>query len=233
MQLVENFYVAKINERELAKQAQLHAIYETGARITHDIKNLLQSMHSMIAIIQADSDSKDPKSLVILKKQFPYFIQRLELAMNKLQTPEQSSQEQVYFRDWWRELQSFHKELDIKFVSDLKDDPLIPVELFESIVENLLENATTKKREEHDINITVNAIAADDKISLMVLDTGKAIDDKTSSLLFKEPLASTNGLGIGLLQASKQAESYGYSLILKNNTDGNVCFELKKSGQGT
>ncbi len=226
MQLVENFYVAKINERELAKQAQLHAIYETGARITHDIKNLLQSMHSMIAILQADTDSTDSKSFTILKKQFPYFIQRLELAMNKLQTPEQSSQEKVYLKDWWRELHSYHKEFDIEFVSDIQGDPLISVDLFESVIENLLENAISKKREDKDIKITASATCRNNTISMTVRDTGNEIEKKTANLLFKEPLKSDNGLGIGLLQAFKQAESSGYTLSLKNNTDGNVCFEL-------
>ena len=38
-----HFYIAKIREKTLTQQTHLKAIYETGARITHDIKNLLQS----------------------------------------------------------------------------------------------------------------------------------------------------------------------------------------------
>jgi len=60
----------------------------------------------------------------------------------------------------------------------------------------------------------------------MVTDTGRAIDEKITALLFKEPLKSDNGLGIGLLQAAKQAESIGYTLRLNENLTGNVCFEL-------
>jgi len=34
------------------------------------------------------------------------------------------------------------------------------------------------------------------------------------------------GMGIGLLQAAKQAESAGYRLRLLSNEPGGVCFEL-------
>ncbi len=63
-------------------------------------------------------------------------------------------------------------------------------------------------------------------ICLLIRDTGSAIDENTERALFKEPINSDNGLGIGLYQAAKQAESHGYSLLLKNNVDGDVCFKL-------
>jgi len=228
IQLIENFYEAKINERELALQAHLQAIYETGARITHDIKNLLQSMHSMITILQADSDVTDSKSLIILKRQFPYFIQRLELAVNKLQTPQQTKQDNIYFRDWWRELKSHYKDFNIVFGSNINDDPPIPFDLFNSVTENLLENAISKRKNEPGIMISTTAISNKNSISLVVCDTGTAINENTVNLLFKEPLESDDGLGIGLLQASRQAEASGYSLTLKNNSPGKVCFELTR-----
>ena len=232
IKLIENFYIAKVNERELAKQAYLHAIYETGSRITHDIKNLLQSMHSMITILQTDSENKtQSKSIVILKKQFPYFIQRLELAMNKLQAPGQTKQEKVFLKDWWRSLLSRYREFYIDFQSDIEGDPLIPGDLFNSVIENLLENALSKQKNETEINILVSTIAKYNLICLMVKDTGNAIDEKIARLLLKEPLESDNGLGIGLYQAAIQAEPLGYSLALKNNMEGNVCFELINNTQ--
>ncbi|MGI9336006.1 MAG: hypothetical protein ACR2RL_22895, partial [Gammaproteobacteria bacterium] len=43
VQLVSHFYVAKQRERALLTSAHMRAVHETGARLTHDIKNLLQS----------------------------------------------------------------------------------------------------------------------------------------------------------------------------------------------
>ena len=229
IQLIDQFYVAKIHEQDLSRQAHLQAIYETGARITHDIKNLLQAMHSMITILKADTTDEvnQSKSITILKKQFPYFIQRLELAMNKLQTPGELNQEKVNFRDWWQDLQSRYKESNINFNALIEDDPMIPADLFDSVSENLLENIFAKQKSENDIKIYIDTIVKENVICLLIRDTGSAIDENTEKVLFKEALNSDNGLGIGLYQAAKQAESLGYSLLLKNNVDGDVCFKLK------
>ena len=226
IKLIEYFYIAKLNERELEKQAHMQAIFETGARITHDIKNLLQSMHSMVTILQADTSDIESKSILILKKQFPYFIQRLEQAMDKLQTPQQFSKEESYLMDWWGELNAHYKDYNIIFNAEIDSNPLIPFDLFNSITENLLENAITKRKGEPNILIHANIQTKKNMISLTVSDSGKAIDEKTVALLFKASLKSDNGLGIGLLQAAKQAESMGYTLSLKDNITGNVCFEL-------
>ena len=226
IKLIEYFYLAKVNERELEKQAHLQAIFETGARITHDIKNLLQSMHSMVTILQTDTTQADSKSVAILKKQFPYFIQRLEQAMNKLQTPQQFSKEEIYLMDWWGELNAHYKDYNIEFNAEINTNPLIPFDLFDSIADNLLENAITKRKGEPGINISVDLKVIGNTISLKVTDTGTAIDEKIAVMLFRESMKSDNGLGIGLLQAGKQAESMGYTLTLKYNFNGNVCFEL-------
>ena len=43
-QLLGAFYVAKVREEKLRQASYLQAVHETGARLTHDIKNLLQSL---------------------------------------------------------------------------------------------------------------------------------------------------------------------------------------------
>ena len=231
IQLIDQFYVSKLNEQNLSRQVHLQAIHETGARITHDIKNLLQAMHSMITILQADTTDEDnqSKSVTILKKQFPYFIQRLELAMNKLRTPGDLEQVNVSFIDWWRDLQTRYKDQNINFNESIQGDPFIPADLFDSVSENLLENIFVKQKSENDIKIYIDSIIKDNKVCLLIRDTGIAIENETANKLFKEPLDSYNGLGIGLYQAAKQAESLGYSLSLKNNADGDVCFKLANS----
>lgn len=50
VQIIDNFYDAKLREKKLTQQTHLQAIYETGARVTHDIKNLLQSLHAITSI---------------------------------------------------------------------------------------------------------------------------------------------------------------------------------------
>ncbi len=228
IRLIEYFYQAKLNERELAKQAHLQAIYETGARITHDIKNLLQSMHSMITILQADTDRTDGTSLQILKKQFPYFIQRLEQAVNKLQSPEQLVTDEILLYDWWREFKNHYRSFEIEFTDDLEEDLPIPYDLFNSVAENLVENAITKRMVEPDTNIRLLLRSRNSYVSLEVSDSGHAIPAEIADKLFSEPVSSDNGLGIGLYQAARQARVIGYQLMLSSNRDGKVTFTLEK-----
>jgi hypothetical protein len=59
-----------------------------------------------------------------------------------------------------------------------------------------------------------------------VCDTGSAVPDAVAANLLRTPIASSRGLGIGLYQAARQAESSGYRLALESNRDGEVCFAL-------
>lgn len=233
VQLIETFYTAKKQEQELAQQAHLHAIYETGARVTHDIKNLLQSLQTMTTLLETNSDETREKSLALLKKQLPHITQRLQLSLNKLQAPEQESTNNILVTPWWKELSARREDSQIKFQSIINEDTLIPEELFNSVVENLLENAIHKRQVDPDIVITVTLKIESDSIVLTVTDTGHAVAEKIAKSILKEHVASDNGHGIGLYQAARQAELLGYTLRLTENRDGNVSFELSKQMQET
>ena len=49
-QLLGEFYVAKLREEKLRQTSYLQAVHETGARMTHDIKNLLQSLNVLVSV---------------------------------------------------------------------------------------------------------------------------------------------------------------------------------------
>jgi len=49
---------------------------------------------------------------------------------------------------------------------------------------------------------------------------------QTASELLRGPVASDSGLGIGLYQVARHAETCGYSLVLAHNADGKVSFAL-------
>ena len=228
VQLIETFYTAKKQERELAQQAHLHAIYETGARVTHDIKNLLQSLQTMTTLLDTTSDETKEKSIALLKKQLPHISQRLQLALNKLQAPEQKSTNNILAMIWWKEISTRREDSQINFQSVIDKDTLIPEELFNSVIENLLENAIQKRQVDPDIVISVTLKIESSSIILTVTDTGHAVNEKITKSILKEHVASDNGHGIGLYQAAKQAESLNYILRLTENRDGNVSFKLSR-----
>lgn len=227
VQLVENFYIAKIREKTLTQQTHLKAIYETGARITHDIKNLLQSFQAITSIVTHDSsDASFNISQQILKKQLPNLTQRLQLALDKLQTPQDQDREEAYLKDWWNDLQKRNIHNKINFQHECHGDPTIPVDLFDSVVDNLLENIQVKQINEADIDVTITLYCNEDIISITVCDSGSMIPEEIAKDLLSNVINSDNGLGIGLYQAKSLAEKFDYDLKLLSNLNGRVCFEL-------
>ncbi len=227
IKLLHNFYINKQREQELTKQAHLKAIYETGARITHDIKNLLQSLQAITSIITHDTDGSSLEvSQQVLKKQLPNLSQRLQLALDKLQTPQDQDTEEIYLKDWWADLQKRNFHNKILFQTHVHGDPIIPVDLFDSVIDNLLENIQSKQKDEPEIEITITLACSENVTSVTVCDSGSMISDIISRDLLSNVITSDDGLGIGLYQASKHATLFGYELKLINNQTGRVCFEL-------
>ncbi|NNM01040.1 MAG: HAMP domain-containing histidine kinase [Gammaproteobacteria bacterium] len=244
MQLVGQFYAAKLRAHEQASQAHLQAIHETGARLTHDIKNLLQSLRTMTSALSSDAGApdddlkrqRDRRAQALLKKQLPLVTRRLQLALDKLQAPEEAREPgddtRIMATQWFQQLAARYADTGIEFESSLQTIAAVPNEIFDSIAENLLENALTKRQSEPHIEIDVTFAVTRGRISLRVSDTGSAVPDDMAAGLFREAVQSASGLGIGLYQAARSATAAGYQLTLKENLDGHVCFELSRLEPG-
>jgi hypothetical protein len=227
LRLVGHFFSAKQREQELTRSTHLKAVYETGARITHDIKNLLQSLHTITAAVQSSNDANGAEVQRFMEKQLPHLSQRLQLALDKLQAPRSEQVLEGRSSDWWESLQARNTGNGIRFEEDLASNPLIPVDLFDSVAENLLENARSKRLSEPTLHILVRLETSDGGARLRISDDGSPIDTAIARNLFKSPVASRNGLGIGLYQAARYARERGYELILTANAAEDVAFELK------
>jgi len=233
VELVSHFYVAKLREQELAKQAQLRAVYETGARVTHDIKNLLQSLQAITLVLIQDRNS-DPGSPTakrrgqqLLEKQLPLITQRLQLALDKLQSPEKTETIERPLAEWWESLKARNQTSYLRFDADIAINPAVPTDLLDSIAENLLENVRNKRQLEPAVSAAIELHADSTSIVLSVTDNGDAVPPEKVATLFRQPVDSHFGLGIGLYQAAKQARLAGYQLTLAENRTGRVRFELR------
>jgi len=107
-------------------------------------------------------------------------------------------------------------------------DPVIPADLFDSVVDNLMENIRNKVEPADGLSVAISLYADEQSVVLGICDNGNSIPDDKAKLILKEPLQSHNGLGIGLYQAARQAEGLGYQIMLTSNMEGKVCFELAK-----
>lgn len=226
------YYRAKLQEQLLLKQAHMQAIYETGSKLTHDVKNILQSTHTMTQIIN-DNDAQLQEKMDILKKQMPILTQRLNTTLEKLRAPAKSDNNTQTssgsLLHWWNQLQIRYTGRHIKFSTDIDSDSEIPVDIFTTVIENLLDNARNKRIREPDLKISVALSNTHERLRLSVTDTGSAIDPQIGPQLFKEVVSSQDGFGIGLYQCYELAKNHGYELAVQDDIKGRVCFTLSAS----
>jgi signal transduction histidine kinase len=225
-QLIGYFYQSKQREQHLRDITRLQAVYETGSRLTHDLKNMLQSLHSLTAIAQ----SPEASSQQLLQQQLPQLTRRIEQTLYKLRQPQmQDDGPQLALNAWWDGLRQRNSHHPVEWRSpDSLPDGGIPAALFDCVLDNLLDNALKKRQVERDISIAVELHVA--PLRLVVCDGGSPIPEQLAVSLLRNVVVSENGLGIGLYQAARWAEQLGYRLTLVSNQPGRVCFELCRSG---
>ena len=228
-QLLGEFHAAKLRERKLLQQSYLEAVHETGARVTHDVKNLLQSLNTLCSM--AEREDGDPSRLVaLIRRQLPAISQRLGATLERLQRPQPEVAAQTPLHDWWEALQRNYQGQDIEFAAERVDPAMrVPRALFDSVLDNLLQNAIAKRAGRVTVRIRVT-LRCNGAPQLEVCDSGRAVSAEIARSLMREPVRSATGLGIGLYHAARLADSGGYKLVLAGNRDGEVCFALAPAG---
>lgn len=226
-QLIGYFYQAKQREQSLREITRLQAVYETGSRLTHDLKNMLQSLLSLTSIAQ----SREERAQQLLQQQLPQLTQRIELTLNKLKQPQiESGTPLLALNAWWGALKmrNQHRAIEWRSPANLPERN-IPVALFDCVIDNLIDNALRKRQSEPGISIFVEIDP--DPVRLIVCDGGTPIPEVVAAKLLRSAVVSENGLGIGLYQAARWAEQLSYRLTLASNRPGRVCFELRAEGK--
>jgi nitrogen-specific signal transduction histidine kinase len=231
--LIEHFYQAKRREEAFAQQVRLQATYETGAKLTHDIKNLLQSLHAISSVIENSSNmEKFGETQRIVQGQMPHLTLRLKTLLDKLKKPQKTPYTQIPLTLWWENLKARYARRDIVFMEKINHNlSLVPEDAFDNAVENLLQNALSKRRHETNLHITVDLYVDKDKLNILICDDGTAIPEHIASNLMEQPVTSRSGFGIGLYQLAKNLTGSGYKVDLCSNVDGEVCFALSNYEQ--
>ncbi|MBX9904405.1 MAG: hypothetical protein K2Y31_08625 [Burkholderiales bacterium] len=226
MQMVGHFYEALRQEQLRQQSAYTQAIYETGARLTHDVKNLLQSLRSICAAAEMRGVDDDVAFRALVQRQLPQIAQRLGTTLDKLKSPVAAAANEMDAAVWWQGLQQRYSGRAITFretggLADMR----LPTELFDSAAATLIENAFYKVAADAGLQVTVTLGAGP---RLRVCDTGMPVPPAILDQILEAPVASESGLGVGLFQAAKFAEQSGYTLALAENRKGSVCFELAR-----
>lgn len=228
MQMVGHFYEAQRREQLRRQSAYSQAIYETGARLTHDVKNLLQSLRSICAAAEMRGVDDDTAFRALVQRQLPQIAQRLGSALDKLKSPVTSTVNEIDAAIWWQDLQTRYANRALRFhEGGTLTGMRLPAELFDSTAATLIENALYKTAQDDGLQVTLTLSAGP---RLRVCDTGAPVAPAIVDQILAAPVASESGLGVGLFHAAKFAEQSGYVLTLADNQQGNVCFELARRG---
>ena len=218
-QLLAEFYLAKVREEKLRAASYLQAVHETGARTTHDIKNLLQSLNVLCSLAAGPNPKNSDDLNALLRRQLPLVAQRLEQTLARLQRPQAEAEVDAPAAAWWDALARQYQNEGVEFVAARPaPDARLPRPLFDRVADNLIRNALAKRAR---VKVSL------EHQTLRVCDDGHAVPPEVAESLMRTPVASAGGLGIGLYQAARQAEAAGYRLWLEKNVDGEVCFTLQ------
>ena len=238
-QLIGEFRADKLRALQLKHMSYVEAIHETGARLTHDVKNLLQSLRTLCTAAQNESGGVTPEFVALLQRQLPAITTRLEQTLDKLQAPRLETEETTPLGEWWERLQARFTFADLRF--SVGEDLLasgqpglqqdVPAALFNHVVENLITNALDKRGTNPALRIDV-MLGADERggVAVKVSDDGTPLPPALAANLFRAPVVSETGLGIGLYQVARLLEGSGYALTLVANQPGEVGFALARAG---
>lgn len=229
VQLLGEFHADKLRAVQLKQLSYLQAVHETGARLTHDVKNLLQSLQTLCHAAEEANAENSPEFRALLRRQLPALANRLGVTLSKLQAAQDESVTELQApQHWWAEIgRRYPDESWMIFAAEIDADAMeIPATVFTSVLENLLANAEEKRATERtlEVRIVLRVTAASARLS--VCDTGAAVAAEIAGRLLQAPVPSANGLGIGLFQSARLATAAGFTLDLADNRPGNICFVL-------
>jgi len=225
--LIQQLYLSRLHEVELRNQEKARAVHETGARLTHDIKNLLQSLQSLAAAVEASGTERSREAIELVQRQLPHINQRLQSTLEKLREPAGTSAHEVMdAQEWWQGLQARYADGSVEFHGVPDEGAVVPRELFDTVAENLLENARHKQSTHPGTRIRAWLNAGPERASLRIGDTGEPMPDSIARSLFAGAVHSSRGLGVGLYQCARLAEHLGFDLMIESNEPGDVRFLL-------
>lgn len=231
-QLLAQFHADKQRALALKQLSYMQAIHETGARLTHDVKNLLQSLNALCSagIEPGAESSLEYQSL--LRRQLPAITDRLAETLAKLNAPQGiSTARWAIASEWWQDLRQRMAALDwINFKAETVISGRLPAEVFSGVADNLIHNAAEKHLREPGLSLQLELMTRDEDFELLVCDNGSAVAHDIAASLFLGPVSSASGYGIGLYHAARYARAAGYRLELVENRTGRVCFRLGRAG---
>lgn len=230
VEIMMHFYLSKRRETRYASEQTSLRIQETGLRLSHDIRNILHSVRAISGLARTD---KDERLLSLVRNQLPEIGRRLEDALRMIDQPElerERAAARISALLWWgRATRRFEHLVDALELDDALDDAdTVQAGLYDRAAENFVSNALKKRRDGKAVRITLALRkSGSGGAELAVTDSGGKVPPGIARDLFRGPVDSADGTGIGLFDLHGEAAALGHSVRLAENADGRVSFSMR------
>jgi len=229
----ESERVMMARETEALRAQQMTTLAQLATGVAHEIRNPLTSIKMLIQVNRSKfADEGLPTDDLELVEQE---IRRMERSVNSLldyARPEQGEQSvfpiQNVIRKTVQLIEGRCGQQGVK-LSVLCDDAPITIEGDASQIQQLLLNLSLNALDAMPKGgeVTIRAIATDDKLELSVVDTGEGIcDDMMAKLFTPFSTSKPTGVGLGLGICRRIANSHGGTLTGQNRAEGGAEFRL-------
>ncbi|MCX9154834.1 hypothetical protein OPU71_01710 [Niveibacterium sp. 24ML] len=226
VKILAEFHRARRQASDLAEIGYLRAIHETGARLTHDVKNLLQSFEAILFAAEVGFGRDPEGTRALIQRQLPALAARLKLTLEKLRQPGLEECAQESLAAWWAQLRA--RLHGVRCEGEAGQGQFVPAGLFDRFVDNCIQNVRDKAGARGVPQACVTLFEQRGHPAVRVSDDGAAIAPERAARLTRETVSSEAGLGVGLLQVAREATLMGWRVRLVENRDGAVSFQIER-----
>jgi hypothetical protein len=134
----------------------VQALHEAGARLTHDVKNLLQSLNVLCSAVERDPDGNPEGLQTLIRRHLPTVTQRLRHTIEKLQRPQVETGRFVRADAWWEGVQKAYQIRGVDFQLGSRAAGIrVPKDRFDGAAPHQSQNARENRKLETTVQVRV------------------------------------------------------------------------------
>ena len=221
--MIQDLSQVKKLEEDLRKSERLAALGKMAAGVAHELRNPLSSIKGLALVLQTKftEHNKDRETATIMVQE----VERLNRSISELldyARPQKLQKKEVYLQPFLQKAVSLIRidaeAAGVAMVVDLPEE--LPVVLgdedkLNQVFLNLFLNAIQAM--EHGGRLTISAAGTDNRVRVVVSDTGCGIAPEDIGRVF-DPYFTTkpDGTGLGMAMSAKIIEEHGGEITLES-----------------
>ncbi|GGL28192.1 hypothetical protein GCM10009037_09810 [Halarchaeum grantii] len=211
----------KAHQRELVRKVD--QLEEFAGTVAHDLRNPLNVADGSIRLAAAEREGESERlgtALTALERMDTLIGELLERAREGERVGER---QRVEFAELvtgsYQNVHAPGSSLDVTASVPLRCDPTRVMEAFENLIRNAVEHGPS--------DVTVTAGVLDERHGVYIEDDGPGIPEAERERVFEKGYTTAKGgSGFGLAIVERIVSSHGWSIAVRDGTDGGTRFEI-------